>query len=236
MPKTFLRRCKAFLLDIFFPNRCPFCNEIIKWDKSVCNDCGNKLIDANEKICHKCGNVNCECSENYHFDSVYASLFFDDENVSSAIYDFKHTGMSNIATYTAEQLMKYNLELNADMVTGVPMGKYKQQMRGHNQADILAKCVGEYLNIPFKDNLLYKLDTKEEQHLLSAEQRKEHVKELFHGSDTNLDNKTIILCDDVMTTGATLNTCSEILKDMGADKVIICVCAVTRADKSQEEG
>lgn len=234
MPKINLKSCKAYLLDMFFPNRCPFCNEIIKWDNSVCDECRNKIINACEKICPKCGNINCVCDGSKSYDNAYAAVLFDDENVSNAVYEFKRLGMSNLAEYTAEIVCQY-ID-NADIVTGVPMGTRKQKSRGHNQADILARCIGEHLNIPFARGLIYKVDTEDEQHHFSEEKRKERVKDLFYGSNADLSGKTVILCDDVMTTGSTVNRCAELLKEMGAVKVIICVCAVTRYDKSQEEG
>lgn len=234
MLKVILKNCKAYLLDIFFPNRCPFCNEIIKWDNSVCGECRDKIINACEKICHKCGNINCACDGNKRYDNAYAAVFFDDENVSSAVYEFKRLGINNLAEYTAEIVCQY-ID-NADFVTGVPMGRHKQKSRGHNQADILARCIGERLDIPFVPNLIYKIDTKDEQHHFSEEERKERVKDLFYSGNSDLRGKTVILCDDVMTTGSTVNRCAELLKEMGAAKVIVCVCAVTRYDKSQEEG
>jgi len=234
MPKTFSKNCKAYILDIFFPNRCPFCNEIILWNKSVCDDCRDKLENACEKTCHKCGSIPCACNAPNEFDSVYAALFFDDENVSNAVYEFKRTGMSNLAEYTAEIVCSYIDK--ADLVVGVPMGNRKQRKRGHNQADILARCIGERLDIKIEKNILYKIDTKEEQHHFTEKERAGRVMNLFYGSNKDLNGKTIILCDDVMTTGSTLNRCSELLKKMGADKVIVCVCAVTRLAKSQGEG
>ncbi len=234
MPKPFLKTCKAFLLDILYPNRCPFCNEIIMWNETVCGSCADKLVPANDKICHKCGGDPCVCGRPNKFDSVYAAVFFGDENVSNAVYDFKRTGMSNLAEYTAETVCKYIDK--ADLVTGVPMGKRKMRDRGHNQADILAKCIGEYLDISVGKNVLHKIDTEEEQHHFSEEERAERVRDLFYGSNTDLSGKTVILCDDVMTTGSTVNRCAELLKEMGAEKVIVCVSAVTKLDKSQREG
>ena len=228
MRRTLLNKCKAFLLDIFFPNRCPFCNEFIKWNKVICDDCRESLIPACEKICHKCGNLKCVCAESKSFDNAYAAVFFDDKNVSNAIYEFKRTGMSNLAEYTAEIVSGYIDK--ADLVTGIPMGKRKQRSRGHNQADILARCIGDNLDIAYKHDLLYKIDTKEEQHHFSEHERKERVKDLFYKGDADLSGKTVILCDDVMTTGSTLNRCAELLKEMGAEKVIVCVCAVTRLE------
>ena len=234
MSKMFMKNCKAWILDMMFPNRCPFCSEIIMWNKYVCDECRSKLVNACDVICHKCGGAPCSCSNSNKFDSAYAAVFFDDENVSDAIYDFKQIGMSNLAEYTAEIVCKYIDE--ADLVCSVPMGKNKLRSRGHNQADILAECIGERLNIEFCKNLLYKIDTKEEQHYFNEEERAERVKDLFYKSSADLTGKTIILCDDVMTTGSTLNRCAELLKEMGADKIVVCVCAVTRLEKSHRKG
>ena len=234
MPKVFLKSCKAYILDLFFPNRCPFCDEIISWNDNVCDHCRKNLIDASEQICRKCGNCPCECDCVKAYDNSYAALFFDDENVSNAIYEFKRTGMSNLAEYAAEIVCKY-ID-NADLVTSVPMGKRKQRNRGHNQADVFARCIAEHLDTYLDKNILYKLDTKEEQHHLSEEERAERVKNLFFINDVALNGKTIVLCDDVMTTGSTVNRCAELLKEMGADKVIVCVCAVTRHKNHRKKG
>lgn len=236
MLKSKLELCKAYLLDIVFPNRCPFCEDFIEWDKCVCDSCRTDIQPAIERICHKCGKYPCCCDGRKSYDEVYAALFYDDDKVNDAIYDFKHSGMENLAEYTVEIVEEYLIGKTVDYVTAVPMGKRKQQKRGHNQADILARCVGRCLDIKATDNLLFKKDSKEEQHHLSSAERAENAGKLFSGSDKDLTGKTIILCDDVMTTGSTLEACASILKKMGAGKVIVVVCATTKIDESQKKG
>ena len=236
--KKLLNKCKAFLLDIFFPNFCPFCDELIRWDGLICEPCAGMLSNANAEICRKCGKIVCACEKEMHnYDLVYASMFFDDTNVSKAIYEFKRLGNYNIAVYTAQDAAKYmeNEKIpKPDIVAAVPMGKIKKRRRGHNQAEILARCIGEVLDIPFEKNLLFKHDTKDEQHFYTSTVRRKRVDKLFYGGQTNLSGKTVVLCDDVMTTGSTLDKCAELLKEMGAEKVIVIVCAVTRLKNPQK--
>lgn len=239
MTKKILKSCKAFLLDIIFPNRCQFCDGFIKWNELICRKCLDNLSNANDEICRKCGNVECSCSDVLNYDMVYATFFFDDSKVNEAIYRFKHEGNSNIAEYTAEDALKCMKNENIrkpDIVTAVPMGKRKQRMRGHNQSEILAESVGNSLNIPVNKKLLFKRDTKDEQHLHTEEERRMRVKQLFYGGRFDLSGMSVVLCDDVMTTGATVNECAGILKHMGADKIIVVVCAVTKLNKPQKKG
>lgn len=236
-----LDRCRAFLLDILFPNRCPFCGGFIRWDSFICENCREKLASANDFICRLCGSVSCVCNKEntvLWYDAVFGSFFFDDENVNvgSAIHRFKHTGEENIAAAAAEELsrrLKTEGMAKQDIVVPVPMGKKKQKRLGHNQAELFARCIGRYLEIPVKNDILYKYDTRDEQHSHSARERSERVKGLFYTKNTDLSGMRVIICDDVMTTGSTVNECARLLKAIGAESVIAAVCAVTRLDSQK---
>lgn len=238
--KSQLNKCKAFVLDIFFPNRCPFCDDFIRWDKLICNNCRESLIPANDKICRICGQEKCCCHDSkLNYDTVLASFFYDDKNVSKAVYSFKYHGIINIAEYTAYDASVHIKNENItvpDMIVPVPMGIHKQRSRGHNQAELLGQCICKELDIPVRNDLLYKKDTKDEQHIHTAVERIKRVKGLFYCGNEDLSGKSVLLCDDVMTTGATLNECAGLLKSMGAEKVIAVVCAAARLDNSQEKG
>lgn len=233
-----MNKCKAFLLDIFFPNRCPFCGDFIMWDKHICGKCEETLRNANDTICRKCGYDKCACSENINYDMALATFFYNEELVSNAIYQFKKTGEMNIAEYTVKDIalrMKRENIPVPDMIVPVPMGRKKRRRRGHNQAELLAKCIGRSLNRPVRSKILFKYDTKDEQHQHTAEERRERVKTLFYAGKADLSGMTVMLCDDVMTTGATINECAGLLKKLGAECVISAVCAVTRLEKTLSE-
>lgn len=221
-----------FALDILFPSRCPFCGEFIMWNELCCGVCKNSLASANDIICRKCGQDKCRCNkESYAFDMVYGSYFFDEKLVTNAVYRFKHEGERNIAELSAADIAEHMKADNTpmpDFIVPVPMGRRKRIARGHNQAELFGKSLGKVLGIPMRRDILFKHDTKDEQHKHTENERRERVKTLFYGGSDNLSGKRILLCDDVMTTGSTLSRCAEILKDAGAESVIAAVCAVTR--------
>lgn len=239
---TVMDKCKAFLLDIFFPNRCPFCGDFIMWDKHICGECEENLKNANDIICRKCGKFgkeNCLCgSEKLLYDMVFATFIYNEELVSNAIYRFKKTGEMNIAECAAKDIALHIERENIpvpDIIVPVPMSKRKQRKRGHNQAELLAGCIGKSLDRPVRSDILFKYDTRDEQHLHNAEERQERVKTLFYAGKADLSGMTVMLCDDVMTTGATINECAGLLKQLGAECVISAVCAVTILEKTLSE-
>ena len=229
-------KCRAFLLDIVFPNRCPFCDGFIAWDAYVCPDCADNLTDANSLICRKCGYKKCTCNEGHRYDMAFAPFFFHDKGVSDAIYRFKHIGDTNIADLAAENIVRYMEKENVpkpDIIVPVPMEKRKQTKRGHNQAELFAKCIGKRLDVPVESRILFKRKGGE-QHRLDRTERKQQAKEIFFTGDSDLTGKTVLLCDDVMTTGATINECAKLLGKLGAERIITAVCAVTELENTSE--
>ena len=230
-----------FLLDIFFPNRCALCGDFIVWNEYICKSCGENVPAANGVICRKCGKLRCECRRKHKpdYDMAFAAFFFREGPVRNGIYRFKHTGESNIAEYTARDIDLYMKKENVpkpDIIVPVPMGRKKRFKRGHNQAEILAKCIGKRLHIPVKNKILFKCDSQEEQHNLSRKERLERVEKQFYSKKADLTGMTVLLCDDVMTSGATNNKCARLLKELGAEKVISAVCAVREFESTIKEG
>lgn len=230
-----------FLLDIFFPNRCPLCGNFIVWNEYICKSCEESVPKANGAICRKCGKRECICGTIPDYDMAFAAFFFEEGPVRDAIYRFKHTGESNIAEYTARDIDFYMKSENIpkpDVIVPVPMGRRKQRKRGHNQAEILAECIGKRLGIPVNSRILCKHDSKDEQHNYGKEERRERAERLFYAKDRNSDltGMTVILCDDVMTTGETNKKCARLLKELGAETVISAVCAVRELESTIEEG
>lgn len=226
----FAGKCRAFIADIFLPNRCPFCGSFITWDRLICEKCDKTVPRANDKICRRCGKCGCICGNNINYDMAFASFFYNEEPVRNSIYRFKKIGDTNIAEYTAADIALFMEKENIfkpDIIIPVPMGRKKRRKRSFNQAELLADCIGRRLDIPVDNNVLYKADTKDEQHNYGRDIREKRVKGLFKAENADLSGMTVMICDDVMTTGATINECSRILKELGAGYVISAVCAVT---------
>ena len=103
-------------------------------------------------------------------------------------------------------------EFKADFIVPVPMSKTKLRKRGFNQAEVLADALSQQLNIPICNNALVKSISFVAQHKLSATRRKSNASHLYSaGKNIDIKGKTVIIVDDVMTTGSTINSCAEIL-------------------------
>ncbi|MBR4972914.1 MAG: ComF family protein [Clostridia bacterium] len=229
------------LISAFFPNTCVSCGEIIDQNEFLCDYCYCMLEQcARDKLCLKCGlpKKNCMCKYDvYSFDGVVAP-FYKDTSAKDAMYSFKFRGNLGAVKFFAERMAlavkQYYSDINFDMVCCVPMTYFAQNKRGYNQSALLGEQIAEIFNLPFYKNLLYCKNKKSSQHKLSLKERKVNVKDVF---DTNarLNGQTVLLVDDIKTTGATLSECAKVLLSSGADKVY-CVTGLITRKKGKKDG
>ena len=126
-------------------------------------------------------------------------------------------------------------DINFDFVTFVPLSKRRYRKRGYNQAELLALKIADRLSIPCLKSL-NKIRETETQRGASAKERRVNLFGAFDLVDGfDIDGKTVLLVDDVKTTGSTLNECSEILKAYGAKAVYCSVFAVTKRKKKNDK-
>lgn len=110
------------------------------------------------------------------------------------------------------------LNLSASILVPVPIHKKRLRWRGFNQSELLAEIIGKNFNIAISKDLA-RIKYAKPQAKLNKEKRESSLKDSFVWKGNNLKNKNIILIDDVVTTGATLNECAKILKQNGANEV-----------------
>lgn len=218
----------AFITDIFFPNRCPICREFIKWNELICSDC-NDLLDAFPKeICSRCGKRECICGK-ISYDAAFICFYYEN-TAKKGIFSLKD-GHKGFGIYLGRLLGEkiYQSNLTADGVVPIPMSGKSYRKRRYNQAEIIAKEVSRINNIPLYKNLIFKSDS-DAQHNLNKTDRMKNVS-AFYKSGVKLDKMSFILCDDVITTGSTLNRCAALLKEMGADCVYAAAGTTTNIKK-----
>ena len=220
-----MKKVIKYILDIFYPNRCPFCDDFIKWDALACDKC----IDTLEYIetCEKCGKTDCMCDKELYYDKAYV-LFKYEGIVRESIIALKRKNGINAAEFYADKLSERILksEEKFDMIVPVPMAKSKKKDVGYNQAFVIADFIAKRLEIPVVDALI-KAENTIAQHTLSKEDRIENVKGMFSSGDISLKGKRILLCDDVITTGSTVIECSRLLKEMEAEFLAVALAATT---------
>jgi len=111
------------------------------------------------------------------------------------------------------------LNFKENLVMPVPLASKRLRWRGFNQAELLALAVAENYNLRLDNKNLIRIKHKNPQAKLNEIERLKNVKECFAWQGGDLNKKNIILVDDVVTTGATLNECAKVLKDHGAGEV-----------------
>jgi ComF family protein len=140
-----------------------------------------------------------------------------------AVVLLKFEKIEPLAAYFGERVASIAKRdgLTGDMVVPVPLHRSRERERGFNQAEVIAREVARRLKLPLKPILLVRTKARPDKHILSNEERWRIVRGAFatrRGSQ--VDNKRVLLVDDVMTTGATLDACAKALVEAGARSVI----------------
>lgn len=215
--------CVDFFLDIILPNRCPSCDRVIEWNKDFCDKCEESLEYIPELewylyFPHEIGD------KPVYYDYANA-LFKYKGNAKNAVLSLKSGYCKKVARYAAERLV---LKLESDempkpdIVTAVPMFWRKKGLRGYNQAEVFALELARQLKCPTNFKLLGHDPSFKAQHgMKTVKERIESADKVLYVRNyrKRLDGMTILICDDIFTSGATLNTCSRLLKQMGAERV-----------------
>lgn len=213
------------IIAAFFPNVCASCKTIIDKDEFLCDYCFSMLEYPNfENVCSKCGceRQDCQCKDRKFYFDFLASPYYNVTVAQKAMYSFKFGRNISFADFFAQKMalaVKQSFfDMQFDCVTFVPMTQNSKRARGFNQSEILAEHIGEILAIPLERDLLYSRRKKRPQHKIPIEKRFANVKDVYK-SAASIKGKTILLVDDIKTTGATLNECAKALKKAGATQV-----------------
>ncbi|MDU2490176.1 MAG: ComF family protein [Clostridium celatum] len=147
--------------------------------------------------------------------------------VKTLILKFKYES-DFTSGYLLSKLLVEMIEENkiyADVICYVPMTKKSEKKRGFNQCEVIARHIGYHINIPVSD-CIKKIKNTKEQKTLTKEERVKNLKGAFKVIRVkDIKNKDVILIDDVMTTGATINECKDVLKKSGANKITVLTIA-----------
>ncbi len=229
------------LLDMVFVKTCYCCGEIIE-DDYFCDYCFSHFerIDLS-KFCNKCGyeKKNCHCkSKVFYFDGIIAP-FINDGDIKRVMHKYKFRNSPMYAEFYANEMSiaikQGYFDIEFDFITSVPMDKFSKLRRGYNQSEILAEEISKRINIPHFQGILKAKKKKHTQHKLSYEKRFDNVKEIYY-TDCNINGKTVLLVDDIKTSGATLSECAKQLLKAGANRVYCVTALITDSKKGKKNG
>ncbi len=230
------------LSKALFTNRCRLCGEVTELDRELCEECeAKKRIPENR--CKHCGcaKEDCTCKEHKNEYKQIAAPYYYEDSIVRAVHNFKDNDMPFLAEHMAcemaKDIEKYYCEITFDCITFVPLRKFRVLKRGFNQSELLAKELSKILNVKAVP-LLTKVRYTGVQHHKTAKQRAADTYGAYDVLDDfkdKLSGKTILLVDDVKTTGSTLNECAKMLKIYGADAVYCTSFAITKREKNKPD-
>jgi ComF family protein len=237
-----LKKIKKSILDTLFPVNCLGCGEENVW---VCPKCLSAIKLNSVQFCPVCekavtvsGNLCPRCKEKgtSWLDGILATAAYEDPLLKKIIHSFKYRFVEELFKPLSKIMLRGLV--NSDffipqLIVPVPLHRRKLRYRGFNQCLLLAKAVSINLapgiEIEVADILERKKNNRAQMKIKNYRERIRNVEGIFRlkpeCSDLLLKDKTVLLIDDIATTGATLQECAKVLRASGAKKVFASVIA-----------
>jgi ComF family protein len=229
------------LADLVYPPVCSFCGRALaEASARFCGLCVTRLTRDPHAACPRCAETvgpfsaaAADCPDcrrwTLHFEAAFRLGPYEGE-LREAILRLKNWGGEDLADalgrLCANQLRDKLTPHRPDYVVPVPLHWLRRLERGYNQADALAGALAERLGVPCRTRWLRRTRHTPHQTGLSVTARRENVKNAFQARPRPvLSKKTIVLVDDVMTTGSTCSEAARVLKHAGAGRIIVAVLA-----------
>ncbi len=211
-------------LDLLFP---PVCGGCEKPGARWCSDCHGRVGILNESVCEVCGlpqkqagTCNACRAERPLFRSLRSWSVFENP-VRNALHRLKYRHDIGLGDALATQLAEFVRGLNwpIDIIVPVPLGKKRFQERGYNQVGTIAYPLALALGIEYAPKALYRQRETRSQVGLTKAERYDNVRNAFQALGAVVNRKTVLVMDDVATTGSTLSSSAEALLSSGAKDV-----------------
>lgn len=213
------------LLNLIYPQVCGICGKI--HSKSLCNKCKIKI--QNEYI-FQTDDYKEDLSKNF----IEHYYFFKYGNlIRNLILDLKFKEKpyiyKTIGYFLKNMQKSFEILRKYDIIIIVPVSKQRKKERGYNQTAIVAKEISSIINVPIVKKILYKTKDTVPQSTLNKQQREENAKGVYKATKINeIQNKKILLIDDIYTTGNTLNECANALIKVGIKRTNIGVLTLAK--------
>lgn len=226
----------SILFDLFLPSDCKICKNPLEYnEKWICNRCFSQIKEILPPICNRCGRPSqihlcSECQKKRRYLKRVRAYGIFEGVLKEAIHLFKYEkkdGLSNMLGGLMFKLLDKE-KWDFDYIVPVPLHKKKEKARGFNQAMLLAEFISKRKNIPIFKGLKKTINTPP-QVGLSYHERRTNILDCFTLKDNKkIEGKSILLIDDVITTGTTIEECSRVLTKGGAKDVYgLCLAYAT---------
>lgn len=242
------------VLDFLYPPVCPLCYQgLTREDHTICFRCERDLVMRNDWRCVRCGATHagaqpepgnpCRlCPPEGSAWRGALSVTGYGERAARCVHLFKYQRREEIGE-TMARLMVAGLEdpmarlsERVDVVAPVPLHWARRLMRGFNQSEILAEPLAKAYGIKYAPRLLRRVKYTKRQALIPRERRAQNVANAFALTEgSKVEDQGILIVDDVVTSGETINECAKVLRDAGAREVWVASFARAGMGRPQEQ-
>lgn len=219
----------SFLAAHLLPGSCLLCAADSQ-QELLCTACQNELPQHSGTHCPQCAEVTLDgehCArcrkESPHFDRTIAHFRYEFP-VDRIIHALKYGHQLAIAQWLGKILASHPGMSEHDHIIAMPLHPQRLQERGFNQSSEIARAISQKLQRPLSRNLLLRSRATATQAELALKERQHNVRGAFE-CQADLTGQSVLLIDDVMTSGATLNECARVLKIHGCQRVTVVVAA-----------
>ena len=232
---------KDKIVELLFPRRCIVCDEPVETGKeSVCPSCREELRYVEEPFCMKCGKQlmeeqeYCEdCRDRKHA-YIQGRSVFQYASVADAMFRFKNQGRREYADFLAWEMYRRTKEwlmtVRPDALVPVPVHKKRMKKRGYNQAAVLAERLSAYTGIPVLENWLVREGDTAPLKDLGAQERQNNLKKAFKIVRNDVKLITIVIIDDIYTTGSTVDAIAQVIRQHSDCRVYVLTAAIGRGN------
>ncbi len=224
------------LIQLFYPLRCPVCDRIVRASgEKICTQCLGRLRLLTPPWCMKCGKkvvgsaeYCADCTRKSH-DYVRGRALYEYEGAALSIYRFKYGGRQEYAEFFGEQTVEFLgdfiRDIAPDALIPVPLHRKRKNARGYNQAELLAREIGERLGIPVETGFLLRKKNTAPLKYENPEERQNNLKRAFNIGQNDVKLKNVILVDDIYTTGSTMDEAARTMRAAGVKDVYFITLA-----------
>ncbi|VAW01331.1 Competence protein F homolog, phosphoribosyltransferase domain; protein YhgH required for utilization of DNA as sole source of carbon and energy [hydrothermal vent metagenome] len=233
------------IVDFALPPRCPVCGVTVEENHRFCLGCWQRLNFLSEPWCATCGRPfafehanNTKCASCLtkppDHDGVRAVVAYDKDSASLAM-GLKYGARLGFADLIANHMSRFvDEDLMNSIIVPVPLHRWRLWSRGFNQSVLIGRSLAKKHGIPIRTDLLIRNKATPPLRSMSSRQRLRIVSKAFRVPNSGkklVSGKSIILVDDVYTSGSTANTCAKSLKRAGAKQVVVfCWARVLKDD------
>ena len=224
-------------LDLIFPGRCAVCEKVLPWkQKEICEECKKKIEYLDGATCFKCGKpvkeeeeycYDCRTKEHYF---TCGAAVFSYEYIRLSLYRFKYSGRQEYAMFYGRQIAgrmeEKRKQWKPDALIPVPLHKRKIRKRGYNQAELIAKELGCQWGVPVITNLVVRSKNTRPMKEIVGTDRQNNLKKAFKLGTNDVKLNTIIIIDDIYTTGSTIDAVSKVCLEAGIRNVYFITVSI----------